>query len=193
MAGQLEVADRGRPISGIGRPHLLSENRNRKARDLNGLACSSLTTSIWSDQLSARSQIWTGVFFRANDAEEGGASVPRSIGNVRLESSVVNKGDPLGQTWRKPSPMGNHRLPIGRHQPRAQKAGHHSKGVTRPIPERNLTFAYELETWWLAGCRHDQQQALSRWRDSKRISVPIDCLQCSLGHGRRSRAFYWAR
>src|ERR1700758_4884437 len=77
MAGQLEVADRGRPISGIGRPHLLSENRNRKARDLNGLACSSLTTSIRSDQLSARFQIWTGVFFRANDAEEGGASVPR--------------------------------------------------------------------------------------------------------------------
>jgi hypothetical protein len=50
--------------------------------------------------------------------------------------------------------------------------------------DRNLTFAYELEAWWLAGCRHDQQQALSRWRDSKRMRVPIDCLQCSLGHGR---------
>jgi hypothetical protein len=65
--------------------------------------------------------------------------------------------------------MGNRRLPIGRHQPRSQKAGHHPKGITRPISERNLTFAYELEAWWLAGCRHDQQQALSRWRDSRRI------------------------
>src|ERR1700746_1952032 len=72
--------------------------------------------------------------------------------------------------------MGNRRLPIGRHQPRSQKAGHHPKGITRPISERNLTFAYELETWWLAGCRHDQLQALLRWSDLKGISVPLDCL-----------------
>jgi hypothetical protein len=122
-----------------------------------------------------------------------GASVPRSIANVRLESSIVNKVDPLGQTWRKSRPMGNRRLPIDGHQPRSQKAGHHPKGVSRPISDRNLTFAYELEAWWLAGCRHDQQQALSRWRDSRWINVPIDCLQRSLSHGRRSRAFHWAR
>jgi hypothetical protein len=70
------------------------------------------------------------------------------------------------------------------HQPRSQKTGHHPKGVARPKSDRNLTFAYELETWWLAGCRHDQQQALIRWRDSKRISVPFDCLQRSLVHAR---------
>jgi hypothetical protein len=115
---------------------------------------------------------------------------PRSIRDV--ESSVVNKVDPLGQTWRKSRPMGNGRLPIGRHQPRSQKAGHHPEGIPRPISERNLTFAYELEAWWMSGCRHGQQQALSRWRDSKRIRVPIECLQRSLGHGRMSRAFLWA-
>jgi hypothetical protein len=91
-AGQLEVADRGRPISGIGRPHLLSENRNRKASDLNGLACSSLTTSIWSDQPSARFQIWTGVFFRANATKQGGASVPRFLLSLtEFQSHVTRK------------------------------------------------------------------------------------------------------
>jgi len=114
----------------------------------------------------------------------GGRKVPRSIANVRVESSVANKIDPFGQTWRKSRPMGNRRLPIGGHQPRSQKAGHHPKGVARPISDRNLTFAYELETWRLAGCRHDQQQALLRWRDLERIHVPFDCLQRSLGHGR---------
>ncbi len=86
--------------------------------------------------------------------------------------------------------MGNRRLPTIRHQPRSQKAGHHPKGFARPISERNLIFSYELETWWLAGCRHDQQQALSRRRGSKWICVPIDCLQRLLGHGhlRRLRA-----
>ena len=115
---------------------------------------------------------------------ERGASVPRSIPNVRVESSVANKIDPLGQTWRKSRPMGNRRLPIDGHQPRSQKARHHPKGVARPISGRNLTFAYELETWRLAGCRHDQQQALLRWWDLERIHVPFDCLQRSLVHGR---------
>jgi hypothetical protein len=108
--------------------------------------------------------------------------VPRSVPNVRVESSVANKIDPCGQTWRKSRPISNRRLPIG--QPRSEKAGYHQKGVARPISDRNLTFAYELETGWLAGCRHDQQQALLRWRDLKRIDVPFDCLQRSLGHGR---------
>jgi hypothetical protein len=31
-------------------------------------------------------------------------------------------------------------------------AGHQPKGVARPISDRNLTLAYELETWRLAGC-----------------------------------------
>ena len=120
------------------------------------------------------------------DSGGSNGSVPRSIPDV--ESSVVNKVDPLGQTWRKSRPIGNGRLPIGRYQPRSQKAGHHPEGIPRPISERNLTFAYELEAWRMAGCRHGQQQALSRWRGSKRIRVPIDCLQRSLGHGRMSRA-----
>ena len=76
--------------------------------------------------------------------------------------------------------MGNRRSPIQRRSP----AGHQLKGITRPIPDHNLTLGYELETWRLAGCRHDQQQALLRWWDLKRISVPFDCLQRSLGHGR---------
>jgi hypothetical protein len=138
---------------------------------------------------ASRRQIgaWGGISALSTSSSGSNGSVPRSIPDV--ESSVVNKVDPLGQTWRKSRPMGNGRLPIGRHQPRSQKAGHHPEGIPRPISERNLTFAYELEAWWMAGCRHGQQQALSRWRDSKRIRVPIDCLQRSLGHGRMSPRF----
>ena len=109
-----------------------------------------------------------------------GASVPHSIASVRFEFSLVNEIDALGQTWRKPSPMGNPQSPIQRRSP----TGHQLKGITRPIPDRNLTFACELETWRLAGCRPDQQQALLRRWDLKRISVPFHCLQRSLGYGR---------
>lgn len=104
----------------------------------------------------------------------GWASVPRSIPNVRVESSVANEIDRLGQTRRKSRPMGDRRLPIG--QPRSQKAGYHPKGVAGPISDRNLTFADQLEAWRLAGCRQDQQQALVCWWDLKRIGVPFDCL-----------------
>jgi hypothetical protein len=57
-----------------------------------GLACSSLTTSIRSDQLSARFQIWTGVFFRANATKQGGASVPRFLLSLtEFQSHVTRK------------------------------------------------------------------------------------------------------
>ena len=47
------------------------------------------------------------------------SSVGRPIPHVRVESSIANKIDPLGQTWRQPRPMGNRRLPIKGHQPRS--------------------------------------------------------------------------
>jgi hypothetical protein len=169
MAGQLEVADRGRPISGIGRPHLLSENRNRKARDLNGLACSSLTTSIRSDQLSARFQIWTGVFFRANDAEEGGASVPRSIAQwvtTGCQSVDISRGRKKPDITRKASP------------------------VQYPSATSLLPMSLRLGGWPAADTINSRRSLAGGIRSGY---VPIDCLQCSLGHGRRSRAFYWAR
>ena len=127
------------------------------------------------DSFSAGTRNKGGIGFRPQMVR--GVSVPRLIPNVRVESSLVNEIDALGQMWRKPSPMGNRRSPIQRRSP----TGHQLKGITRPIPDHNITLA---ETWRLAGCRHDQQQALLRWWDLKRINVPFHCLQRSLGYGR---------
>jgi transposase-like protein len=58
--------------------------------------------------------------------------------------------------------MGNRRLPIDGHQPRSQKAGHHPKGVSRPISDRNLF-----------GHRHgSRERSLTGTFGKTRITVP---------------------
>ena len=88
------------------------------------------------DSFSAGTRIKGGIGFRPQMVR--GASVPRLIPYVRVESFLVNEIDALGQTWRKPSPMRNSQSLIRRRSP----TGHQLN--------RNLTFGYELETCRLA-------------------------------------------